>query len=292
MPTFESVKNIAYLEPENSFSAMAKDNFIKMYGLNCFTTPLTNIKQIINYVEDNPYTLGILPVENTLDGTIRESLDYLLLCENKNIKIISEIILPIEYCLLSKTTEFYSISNLIASPRMIAKCQDFIKNELPLHHTIIEAASMFEAAADLNNHNLTYASIGNRKIAQSYMLNILKDNIHDDKNNKTRYVLIGDIDIPPSGNDKTTVAFKTNDTPGALLKILNIFLENNINLTYISSQPAKSNPDEYIFIVNFDGHVENPNMSKAIEEIRPKTSFFRYLGSYQKGVEIVSPLQD
>lgn len=287
MANFESVKNIAYLEPENSFSAMAMDAFCTMHNMyNCFTTPLTNIKQIVEYVENNPDTIGVLPVENTLDGTIRESLDSLLLSKNPNIRIISELILPIEYCLLSKTTELYSISNLIASPRMIAKCQDFIKNELPMHHTIIEASSMFEAADELRNHNLTYASIGNRKIAQNCMLNILKENIHDDKNNKTRYILIGDLETAPTGKDKTTVAFRTNHAPGALLKILNIFLENNINLTYISSQPSTTNPDEYIFIVNFDGHIQNPGMIAAINEIKPKTSFFRYMGSYNVGQTI------
>ncbi len=286
MINFQSVKNIAYLEPETSFSAMAVDVFCNMYNMNCFTTPLNNIKQVVEYVEQNPDTLGVLPVENTLDGTIRETLDCLMATKNPNIKILSEIIMPIEYCLLSKTTEFYSITNLIASPRMISKCQDFIKNELPMHHQIIEAASMFEAAKELSNYNLTYASIGNRKIAQENMLNILRENVHDDKNNKTRYILIGDMETTPTGKDKTTVAFRTNHTPGALLKILNVFLEHNINLTYISSQPSRSNPDEYIFIVNFDGHVQGTNMLKAINEIKPKTSFFRYLGSYKTGVEV------
>ena len=286
MINFQSVKNIAYLEPETSFSAMAVDVFCNMYNMNCFTTPLNNIKQVVEYVEQNPDTLGVLPVENTLDGTIRETLDCLMATKNPNIKILSEIIMPIEYCLLSKTTEFYSITNLIASPRMISKCQKKKKNELPMHHQIIEAASMFEAAKELSNYNLTYASIGNRKIAQENMLNILRENVHDDKNNKTRYILIGDMETTPTGKDKTTVAFRTNHTPGALLKILNVFLEHNINLTYISSQPSRSNPDEYIFIVNFDGHVQGTNMLKAINEIKPKTSFFRYLGSYKTGVEV------
>ena len=118
------------------------------------------------------------------------------------------------------------------------------------------------------------------------MLNILKENIHDDKNNQTRYVLIGDLETQPTGKDKTAVAFKTNHTPGALLRILNIFLQYDINLTYISSQPSKKDPNEYTFIVSFDGHIQNPNMLKAINEIKPKTSYFRYLGSYKAGQKI------
>ena len=224
MMNFESVKNIAYLEPQNSFSEIAKDEFCKKYGINCFSTPLRTIKQIVDYVSANQSdTLGVLPVENTLDGTIRESLDCLISSENKNIKIISEIIIPVEYCLLSKTTEFYSITGLIATPRLIGKCQEFINNELPINLNLIEKASMLESAEELNNHNLTYASIGNKKIADNCRLNILKDNIHDDKNNKTRYVLIGNIETESTGNDKTTIAFKTNNKPGALLEILKIF---------------------------------------------------------------------
>lgn len=286
MMNFESVKNIAYLEPQYSFSEMAKDEFCRLHKLNVFTTPLTTIKQIVDYVAQNSDCVGVLPVENTLDGTIRESLDYLMLSQNPNIKIISEIILPIEYCLLSKTTEFYSITGVIATPRLIGKCHEFIQNELPRNLNLIEAPSMLESALDLRNHNLTYASIGNRKIAESCMLNVLKENIHDDKNNKTRYVLIGDIETKPTGKDKTTIAFRTNNSPGALLEILKIFLEHGINLSYISSRPSKVQPDEYIFIVNFDGHLQGSNMLGAIDQIKPKTSFFRYLGSYKAGFVI------
>ncbi len=282
MSNFEDIRNIVFLEPECSFSEIAKDEFSRKYGLHCNSTALKTIKQIVDYVAQNAAdTLGVLPIENTLDGTIREALDCLMKCQNPNIRIISEIVLPIEYCLLSKTTEFYSITGLIATPRLIAKCQEFINNELPRNLNLIETPTMLEAAYDLRNHNLTYASIGNKKIAENYMLNILKDNIHDDKNNLTRYILIGDIETKPTGKDHTAIAFRTNNTPGALLEILKVFLENNINLSYISSRPSKIDPNEYIFIVNFDGHIKSQNMLKIINDIKPKTSFLRYLGSYK-----------
>ena len=151
MSTFETIKNIAYLEPMNSFSEMAKDEFCAKHNISCFSTPLKTIKQIVEYVENNSDTLGILPAENTLDGTIRESLDSLIMAKDPNIRIVSEMILPIEYCLLSKTTEFYSITGLIATPRLIGKCQGFIQNELPRNLNVIEAPSMLESAYDLAN---------------------------------------------------------------------------------------------------------------------------------------------
>ena len=130
------------------------------------------------------------------------------------------------------------------------------------------------------NVELVYSK-GNKKIDEC-MLNVLKENIHDDKDNRTTYILIGDRETVETGKDTTTIAFSTNNTPGALLEILKIFLENNINLSYISSRPSKTNPHQYIFIVNFDGHIHNENMLRAINDIKPKTSLFRYLGSYKK----------
>jgi len=284
MSNFEDIRNIVFLEPQCSFSEIAKDEFCHKYNLQCSSMALKTIKQIVDYVSQNAGdTLGVLPVENTLDGTIREALDCLMKAPNPNIRIISEILLPIEYCLLSKTTEFYSITGVIATPRLFAKCQNFINEELPRNLNIVEAPSMLESANDLRNYNLTYASIGNKKIAETCMLNILKDDINDDKNNYTRYILIGDIETKPTGKDHSSLAFRTNNTPGALLEILKIFLENKVNLTYISSRPSKIDPNEYIFIINFDGHIKNQNMLKIINDIKPKTTFLRFLGSYKAG---------
>jgi prephenate dehydratase len=283
MANFENITNIVFLEPECSFSDIAKDKFCEKYNLQCFSTPMKTIKQIVDFVSINSDTLGVLPVENTLDGTIRESLDCIVTSKNPDLRIISELDLPIEYCLLSKTTEFYSITGIVGTPRLISKCQNFITNEMPFNINTVECASMIDAALELSNRNLTYSAIGNRKIAENYRLNILKENIHDDKLNRTKYVLIGDIETKPTGKDRTTIAFRTNHTPGALLEILKIFLENGINLSYIASRPSKFELNEYIFFVSFEGHLHGSNLLKAINNIRPKTSFFRYLGSYEVG---------
>lgn len=282
MKDFEAISNIAYLGPENSFSEMVVDEYSRLYNLNCYNMPFSTIKQVVDYVSKNSHdTIGVLPVENTIDGAIRESIDSIILSVNPNLRIISEMIMPVEYCLLSKTTEFYSITGLIATPRLLGKCGKFIEEEMPRNLNIVESATMLESARELNNYNLTYACIGNRKMADSCMLNILKENIHDDKFNKTRYILIGDIDTVPTGKDKTTIAFRTNNTPGALLDILKVFLENNINLTHISSYPSKTKMNEYIFVVNIDGHIQNTALLKAVNKIRPRISFLRFLGSYK-----------
>ena len=287
MLNFETVKSIAYLGPQASFTEMAKDYFCDKFSINAYPTPLTTIRQVVEYVDDNPDTLGVLAVENSIEGAVRESMDNLMMTQNPNIRILSEYYMPIHHCLLARTTEFSSITGVISHPQALAQCQNFIHNELPFNVNIIEAPSTAEAARSLQNYNLTYASIGSKKTAETYNLNVLKENINDDKTNQTRFILIGDFETEATGNDKTSLAFSTENKPGALLNILEIFMKNNINLSYIASRPSKHQFGDYIFIVNFDGHIHEPKIMSTVQEIKEKITFMRFMGSYKKSKAIV-----
>lgn len=287
MLNLETVKTIAYLGPQASFTEMAKDHFCKTFNINAYPTPLQTIRQVVEYVDDTPDSLGVLAVENSIEGTVRESLDNLMITKNPNIKILSEYFMPINHCLLARTTEFSSITGVISHPQALAQCQDFIHNELPFNVNIIEASSTAEAARSLQNYNLTYGAIGSRKTAETYNLNILKENINDDKTNQTRFILIGDFETDKTENDKTSMAFSTENKPGALLNVLEIFMQNNINLSYIASRPSKHKFGEYIFIVNFDGHIKDSKIMHTIQKIKEQTTFIRFLGSYKKSKAIV-----
>lgn len=282
MLNLETVKTIAYLGPQASFTEMAKDKFCKRFNISAYPTPLQTIRQVVEYVDENENSLGVLAVENSIEGTVRESLDNLMITKNPNIKILSECYLPINHCLLARTTEFSSITGIISHPQALAQCQNFIHNEMPFNVNIIEAPSTAEAARSLQNYNLTYAAIGSAKTAETYNLNILKENINDDKTNQTRFILIGDFETEETGNDRTSLAFSTENKPGALLSVLNVFMENNINLSYIASRPSKHKFGEYIFIANFDGHIHNPHIMKTIQQVKEKTTHLRFLGSYKK----------
>ena len=279
---FDEVQTIAYLGPHGSFSEMATEGFCDKYRIFANPMPMTTIRQVVEYVDNNTNSLGVLPVENSIEGTVTEALDNLMFTKNPNIKILSEYVMPIHHCLLARTTEISSIMNVISHPQALAQCQNFIHNELPMRVNIIDATSTAEAARSLVNYNLTYAAIGSKKTAETYYLNVLKENINDDKTNRTRFVLIGDFETEPTKKDRTSLAFSTANKPGALLEVLKVFLENNINLSYIASRPSKQKFGEYIFIVNFDGHIKNKEMFKTIEQVRAKTDFLRFLGSYSK----------
>ena len=287
MLNFETVKTIAYLGPQASFTEMAKDHFCKKFNINAYPTPLQTIRQVVEYVDDTPDSLGVLAVENSIEGTVRESLDNLMVTKNPNIRILSEHYMPIHHCLLARTTEFSSITGIISHPQALAQCQNFIHNELPFNVNIIEAPSTAEAAKSLQNYNLTYGAIGSKKTAETYNLNVLKENINDDKSNQTRFILIGDFETEETGNDKTSMAFSTENRPGALLNVLDVFMQNNINLSYIASRPSKNKFGEYIFIVNFDGHIHNPKIMETIKQIKEKTTYIRFFGSYKKSKAIV-----
>ena len=282
MFNFESVNTIAYLGPQASFTETAADYFCQKFNINAYQKPFETIKEVVEFTDKNPNTLGVLPMENSIEGTNRETLDCLIDAQNPNIKILSEHYMPISYCLLSRTTEFYSITGLIATPKHMIKCKNFIKNEMPFNLNIVEAGGMPEAARSLQGYNLTYSSIGNKKTAEVFNLNILKENINDDKTNQTRFILFGDFETEETGNDKTSVVFSAENKPGALLKILNIFMKNNINISYIASHTPNKQFGEYILTVTFDGHIRNPIIFDTLKEIKEHTKYMKYLGSYKR----------
>lgn len=282
MSFLDTVETIAYLGPAGSYTEMAKDLFCKHYELNLNLQPMNTIKQVLEFVDENPNSVAVLPVENSIEGTVRETIDNLIKTKNENIQILSELIMPIKHCLLSRTTEFSSITGIISHPQAVAQCQNFIHNELPRHTDIIEAASTAEAARNLQNYNMTYGAIGSEKTAELYYLNVLKDNINDDPDNQTRFALIGDFKTAKADKAKTALAFSTENRPGALLDILQVFRSHGINLSYIDSRPSKVQFGQYIFFVEFDGHILDENISKVIEKVKAQTEYYRVVGSYER----------
>lgn len=282
MSFISPIEKIAYLGPGGSYTEMAKDIFCERYELKAQLEPMKTIKMVLEFVDQTPNAIGILPIENSVEGAVRETIDNLIRTKNENIKILSEVVVPIRHCLLARTTELYSISGIISHPQALAQCQNFIHNEMPRHLDIIEVASTSEAARKLEEYNLTYASIGSRKTADIYNLNVLRDNINDDPDNKTRFALIGDLETPRTENDNTTLAFSTENKPGALLEVLQIFHDYGINLSYIDSRPSKIKFGEYTFFVDFDGHISEERIANVIEEIKKHTQYYRLVGSYER----------
>ncbi len=278
----KKIKTIAYLGTSGSFTEMAKDYFCSKYGLEAYQMPFRTIKEIINYVEDDNDAVGIIPVENAKEGIIRETNDNLIKTSNENIKILSEAILPANNCLLSKNSEIYNISGLIAPAPAIARCQEYIKTQLPMHLNIINTADTEEAARLLNSYNLTYAIIGTEKTAEIYNLNILNPNINNDKDNHTKFIMIGDFETEPTEHSVSSIAISIPDVPGRLFSIVKEFADKKLNIIYIHATPSKLEANEYVLFLDFVGHIKEDKVQETIQNIKQYTNYFRFMGSYER----------
>ena len=277
---FNDFNEVACLGTGGSYSEIAKDKLFKAYDLYLYQRSVTSIKECIDYVDEHSNAIGILPVETTYKGIIRETIDNLIRTKNENIQILGETIIPVNDCILSKTTEFYSISGLIANPNALAKCKTFIREEMPRQLNVVMAESMDESARLLQNYNLTYSIIGTPKTAELYNLNILKEHIEDNKNNQRRCIVIGDGETEPTGHDKTSIVVFLNDRPGALLEIIQYFVKYHINITQISSKMMNNNVDEQAVFIDFDGHKKDKLIQDLISSLTKTEKAVRIIGSY------------
>lgn len=277
---FEDFNEVICLGMGGSYSEIAKDKLFKAYDLYLYQRSMNSIKECIDYVDENCNAVAVLPVETSYKGIIRETIDNLIQTKNQNIQILAETVVPVNDCILSKTTEFYSISGLIANPNAIAKCKMFIKDEMPRQLNIVMAESMDDAARLLSNYNLTYSIIGTHKTAELYNLNILKEHVENDKVNNRRFIVIGDGHTLPTGNDKTSIVIFLEDKQGALLNIVQVFVKYNISITQINSKMIDARTQEQAIFIDFAGHKNDEIIKDLLLDLQPVSNSVRVIGSY------------
>lgn len=278
----KEIKELLFLGPEGSYCEEAKNQFLKILPFNHIDqNPYPNIKGIINYLKNNEYAVAVVPVENSIEGVVRETLDTLLNNDSK-LQICAETVLPVNHCLVSKAGSIEKIKNIISHPQALAQCQNFINKYFSKDIECIEKSSTSKAAQELLTLDDSYAAIANKKTADLFKLNILAKNINDEIDNKTRFIFLSRNKTTPTGNDKTSIAFATKNQSGALVKVLNVFDSLNINLLYIDSRPSKKHLGEYVFFVDFEGHIEDEPTQKVLDLIKLNTNYIKVLGSYKQ----------
>ena len=279
---FEDFNEVICLGMGGSYSEIAKDKLFKEYDLYLYQRSLNSIKECIDYVDENSNAVAVLPVETSYKGIIRETIDNLIMTKNQNIQILAETNIPVNDCLLSKTTEFYSIMGLITNPNALSKCKNFVKEEMPRQINIVMAESMDEAARLLHNYNITYSIIGTEKTAELYNLNILREHIENDKDNNRRFIVIGDGSTPPTGKDKTSIVIFLNDRQGVLLDIIQVFVKYKVNITQITSKMMNNNSSEQAIFIDLDGHKDDEVIQNLLRELAQNSNHVRVIGSYTK----------
>jgi chorismate mutase/prephenate dehydratase len=269
----ESPTKVAFLGPWATFTHQAA---IKNFGSSCCFVPALNPQKVFAEVESDRVNFGVVPVENSNEGTVNVTLDMLVETE---LKICSEINLKIEQCFLVKDPKS-KILRVYSHPHALAQCKDWITKYYP-DIDLISVSSTAEAAKKVAKEDFA-AAIASEVAAKIYDLYILQKGIQDSRENFTRFFVIGKILTKPSSSDKTSLAFIVKDKVGSLYDVLGVFSKNNINLTKIESRPTKKKAWEYMFFVDFNGHVENQTVIKTIEDLEHRNIFVKNLGSYPK----------
>jgi len=276
-------KKIAYLGPPGTFTEEALDKFVKdISQVRKISFP--TVADVIRSVDRGEADEGLVPMENSIEGSVNITQDILTF--ESEAKIIGEVIIPVKHSLIGKKKiKLDNIKKVISHPHATAQCRKYLSTNLK-GAEVIAANSTAEAVKILKKENDDIAAIGTKTAAKIYDLEIIENDIEDNKDNKTRFVFIGNSIQPKTGNDKTSiVCFLKEDRPGSLYNILKEFACRNINLTRLESRPAKKDLGDYVFIIDLDGHLHDENIFEAIEVLRKSVYLVKILGSYPKWIE-------
>ena len=276
------IRKLLFLGPRGSYSDFAKNKFIDAFDLNCVSTNLKSISGIIKALKDenNEDMAAVIPIENSIEGLVRETLDNLSSLKKEGFKIIAETTLNVEHALIGFCDKKSEIKIVRSHPQALAQCKRYLQANFA--DSLIEEATLSTSAAirSLSKEEPSIAAIGSVECARMYDIPVVEEKINDEENNQTRFIFLGKFLAPPTGNDKTSITFSTENKAGALSKILTILEENNINMSYIDSRPSKKELGEYVFYIDFEGHINDDKVQKAFDKIKPLVKMFYVIGSY------------
>ncbi len=273
----EAPLSVAYLGPEGTFSEAAA---LKRFGSAMQGRPCTTIDEVFRAVESGAINFGMVPVENSTEGAIGRTLDLLL---QSPIKVCGEVMLAIHQCLLSRCNETDEIRTVFSHPQSLAQCQDWLNKNLPkaMRNPVASNAEAARLAAE-NPHDS--AAIAGSQAAVRFGLNMCEENIEDDPRNTTRFLVVGNQDVAPSGRDKTSLVMSAANRPGAVHDLLAPLARHGVSMTKLESRPARSGLWEYVFFLDIEGHQSDTKVAAALAELKQVAAFVKVLGSYPAAV--------
>ncbi len=268
---------VACLGPAATFSHLAAQSH---FGASTAFVFHPTISQVFDEMERGRVSLGVVPIENTFEGSVNFTLDRLI---HTPLKVIGEIYQRISHCLLSTETGLERIRKIYSHPQAFAQCQDWLRRKLPDAEYV--DVSSTAAAAGLALKEKGTGAIGSVLAASAYGLGILAEEIQDHASNTTRFIVLGSKTPAPTGKDKTSIIFGTAHSPGALYRALGAFAAREINLMKIESYPLKDRMWEYLFFADFGGHETDGIIKDCLAELKGMTTFVKVLGSYPRAGE-------
>ncbi len=270
---------IAYLGPPGTFTEQAAVLFASEHARSEFV-PFPSITASAEAAARGEVDVAVVPFENSLAGAVGETHD--LLIHQLDLNICDELIIPIEHCLIvAPNADMSEIRAIYSHPQALGQCQRYLNRRFPDARTeaTLSTAQAVGRAVELGDFT---AAIAPRRAAQLHNARILEIGIEDDHRNATRFVVLAHRDRAPTGDDKSTILFSTANRPGALLRVLQHFADADINLTRIESRPARERLGTYLFLIDCDGHRNDPALADALQRMEPDLEQLRIIGSYPK----------
>ena len=271
------VRCIAYLGPAGTYTEAAA----KQHNSKAILQPLASIPGVALAVASKIAEEGVIPIENSLEGSVTDTLDILI--SQPQLFIRRELVLPIDHCLLvMSNTTASDIQVIYSHPQALGQCREFLERCFPKAH-LVASLSTAAAVGDMKNSKLPAAAIATHRAAELNNVDVMAQGIQDNRSNMTRFVVLGNTDQPPTGNDKTSLCFTfAEDKPALLYSVLGEFAHRNINLAKVESRPTKQSLGEYIFLIDIHGHRENPPVKEAIDALKRQSSMLKIFGSYPR----------
>jgi len=270
---------IAFLGPEGTFTQTA---VFKHFGHSVRALPFHTIDEIFQEVECGAADFGVVPIENSTEGSVNNTLDMFL---TSPLKIGGEIELRIEQHLLGNEKGLDRIERICAHEQSLAQCRGWLRENLP-HVELIGMSSNAAGARRARDEQGT-AAIGPAVAADVYELDVLVNNVEDRPDNATRFLVVGRDLLAPSGGDKTTILVSTSNTAegsGVLFNLLKPLAEHGVSMTRIESRPSRRKNWDYVFFIDLEGHAAEPPLTEALADLESRSSLFKVLGAYPKAV--------
>jgi chorismate mutase/prephenate dehydratase len=267
----EKTMTIAYFGPEATFTHQAA---IRRFGSSLRYSPQKTIADVFTEVSKRGADYGVVPVENSTEGVVTHTLDMFM---DSDLKVVSQIVLPVQQCLMSNSPR-KQIKKLYVHPQSLAQCRGWIQTHLP-GVEIIETSSNARSA-ELAAKEKSAAAIAGILAAEKYGLRVLEEDIQDNADNATRFLVLGRQCSPPTGDDRTSLMLSVADKAGALHEAIAAFRRYRINMTKIESRPSKRKAWEYFFFIDCEGHAQDGKVARAIQLLGRHCNFVKVLGSY------------
>ncbi|HEX9261541.1 MAG TPA: prephenate dehydratase [Candidatus Bathyarchaeia archaeon] len=266
---------IAFQGEKGAYSETAVYTF---FGANAEVKPCRDFKDVFDNVKKQSTQFGVVPIENSLEGSVNQTYDLFL---KYDLKVRGEVIVKIEHCLIANpNTKLSEVKAVYSHPQALAQCRNYLEKSgwelIPTYDTAGSVKILKEEG--LKNA----AAVASERAAELYEMKILARDIADNPENYTRFFVLAKEDAPITGKDKTSIIFAAAHKPGSLYNALGEFSKRDINLAKIESRPTKKKPWEYNFYLDFEGHRSEPRCSDALEALKEHAAFTKILGSYPK----------